>query len=195
MMNDTENYLLHQKSILSRLIPAGFLINLLGVMLAFGTVYAFYTAVSPTSVYSVQIPVVSADLNASVTALIQTQTKLLTALVLLFLSGFTVFSKTAAFFLCSWRGAGLGCTAALLSSGSLKGVSDSVNTGLFLAFFAALLYVLLASYSAVYADCILHTCSNGKYRYVSSLVKEYFLCFLTLSGIVLAAGILSILCM
>lgn len=191
-MNDTENYLLYKKSTLSKTIPAGFLVNLVGAMGAFGIVYVLYGIFAPQTRYQVIEPIVYGDFFSLVKSLCLSQPGNLIALVILFFSTFTVISKGISFFLCLWRGASLGCAASMFASGLISGISDYWNVGLSLSFFSTVVFILLSSYSAVYSDCILKTFASGEYRYASSLTNEYIKCFLTLSGGVIIAGIISV---
>lgn len=192
-MNDTESYLLHKKSTRAKAIPAGFLVNLTGAMTAFGIVYVLYSSFGTGSQYRVIEPVVSGDVLTFAKSLCLSQPGTLAALLILFFSTFTVGAKGISFFLCLWRGASLGCTSSLLASGCVFGVSAYWNIGLSLSFISTAVFILLSSYSSVYSDCILMTYSAGEYRYTSSLIREYIKCFLTLSGGVITAGIISVI--
>lgn len=192
-MNETENYLLHKRSTLAKSIPAGFIIHLIGAMTAFGLVFAFYSVFCQGIRCRAADPVVYGKWSALIRSLCLSQSGNIFSLLLLFLTGFTICSKGISFLLCLWRGASLGCAAALLSSGCVISISGTWHAGLLLSFLATVLFILLTSYVTVYSDCILRTFSMREYRYTSSLIREYCLCFLTLSGAVLSAGILSVL--
>lgn len=192
-MNDTENYLLSKKSTLSKTIPAGFLVNLIGAMGAFGIVYVLYGIFAPQTRYHVIEPVVYGDFSDLIRSLCLSQSCTVIALAVMFFSTFTVCSKAISFFLCLWRGTCLGCAASLLSSGLVSGISDCWNIGLSLSFFSTVIFIFLSSYSAVYSDCILKTFASAEYRYASSLTNEYIKCFLTLSGGVIIVGIISVI--
>lgn len=192
-MNDTENYLLHKKSTLARSISTGFLMNLVGAIIAFVLIYIIYGIFIPDAHFRVVQTVIYSDIFLLMKSLCLTQNGNIVALLVLFFSAYTVCSKAISFSLCVWRGASLGCMASMLEAGLIDGISEHWNIGLSLSFFSTVIFILLSSYSAVYSDCILKTCAVGEYRYTSSLTGEYFRCFLTLSGGVLTAGICSAL--
>lgn len=191
-MNETENYLLHKKSTLAKSIPAGFIVNLIGAMTAFGLTFVSCTIFQNGTRYQVVDPVIHGSISACIRSLCLSQQSTVAALLFLFFTGFTVCAKGISFVLCLWRGASLGCAAALLSSGLLIGFAGTWHAGLLLSFLGTVIFILLSSYASVYSDCILRTFSAGEYRYASSLIREYCFCFLTLSGGVLSIGILSV---
>ena len=115
------------------------------------------------------------------------------SLLVLFVSSFTVFSRRIMYFLCLWRGASLGCAAALLVSGVISGLPANASCALMTAFLQTVVFVLLVSFSDVYSDCFLQIFSQNDRLYKNAFVREFLLCYLTLSGIILSAGIIEVL--
>lgn len=194
-MNETESFLLHKRSTLSKSIPTGFIIHLIGTMIAFGITFAIYSLFQNGTRYQVTTPLVFEDLTDCIYSLCLSQTGDTVALLILFISGFAVGARGVSFLLCLWRGISFGCVVSLLSSGLLIGYAETWYAGLLLSFLATILFILLSSYVSVYSDCILRTYSTRKRRYTSSLTREYCLCFLILSGSILSVGIVSFLFM
>ncbi len=187
-MNETELYLLRKKSALPHLLTSGFLLRLIGLLLAFGVSFLIYQILEPAAYFRPVSPLIRGDLISLLLSLITGQLPSLLLLAILFTSVFFIGGRTLGYILCSWKGATLGCLCSLILSGRL---SHTVFYAVLFYFLSAVILVLLSAYAAIYSDCILKTHAAGEYRLASALSREYILCFLTLSGGVILTGMLS----
>lgn len=184
-MNSIENYLLFRSRTLAKSLAVGFLLNFIAAMAAFGLLYSAFKVFPPD--FCVRI--IHADPFTGTSGFIRGISEALAGsmitLALLFTSCFTVFSRRIILVLCLWQGASFGCTSALISGGLCSDVPQYTALSMMTAFLASCVFVFLASFSSVYADCIIRICSAQAYTYKKAVTQEFFLCFLTLSGVFL----------
>jgi len=192
-MNPIENYLLYRARSFPKHISAGFIIHMIVTMVSFGIVYSFFMIFPPDARFILTHSVALNNPAAAVISVAEALSGITVSLLVLFVSSFTVFSRRIMYFLCFWRGASLGCAAALLVSGVISGLPANASCALMTAFLQTVVFVLLVSFSDVYSDCFLQIFSQNDRLYKNAVVREFLLCYLTLSGIILSAGIIEVL--
>jgi len=187
-VNESELYLLRKKSALPQLLTSGFLLRLIGLLLAFSISFLLYQALEPAAYFRPVSPLVRGEVLSLLLSMITGQAPTLFLLLLLFASAFFVGGRCIGYCLCAWRGASLGCLCSLILSGRLS------QTGFYAVLFyflSTVFFLLLSAYTVIYSDCIMKTWAAGEHRLTFSLAREYLLCFLTLAGGVILTGMLS----
>ena len=192
-MNPIENYLIYRARSLPKHISAGFIIHMIVTMVSFGIVCSFFMIFPPDARFILTHSVALSNPSASIVTFAEALSGITVSLLVLFAASFTFFSRKIMYFLCIWRGGSLGCAAALTASGAISGLPATASCALMAAFLQTVVFILLVSFTDIYSDCLLQIFSHNDRLYKNAVVREFLLCYLTMSGVILFAGIIEVL--
>lgn len=170
------------------------LITCLLVLIGFAFIgYALYTLLFREGTYAV-VTAQPDGFFSRIASVILSQLPRTVWLLLLYLSAFTLWGPILSFALSAWYGLSVGCTLAMLQSGTLLFLAQSPALPVLFSFASVVLMLLLASLTSVYARalCSASLSEDGASR--SILWLEYSSLFLVISGGVYLFGSAAVLC-